>query len=358
MYESFYGLQTRPFQLSPDPRFFFGSKGHRRAFSYLRYGIKQGEGFVVVTGEVGTGKTMLAAALLHALKGQNVIARQLVFTQLEAEELLRMVAAIYGLPYEGLSKTGLLRGLEEYFRTCVQQGRRVLLVVDEVQNLPAPALEELRMLSNFQWKGRPLLQSFLLGQREFRDRMRSEGFEQMRQRVAAACHLEPLGPEETRAYILHRLQTAGWTGDPEFSEEIFPAVHAFTGGIPRRINNLCDRLLLYGYLEELHGLDAEALSTVSRELAEEANGAPGQSDADPCAADAEGSAGGAAERGATDRGTDSEQAEGNPEAVPTLHTAVGAGAGGAGKPDPEATTQDELALLRRLAKDWKRGHGP
>ncbi len=269
MYEAFYHLKHKPFQLSPDPRFFFHSKGHKRALSYLRYGIRQGEGFIIVTGDVGTGKTTLAGALFKALERENVVAAQVVTTQLHADDLLRMVAASFGLDYNRVSKAALLRNLEAFFRACMQEGKRVLLVVDEAQNLPRKAIEELRMLSNFQFGGRALLQSFLLGQREFRVTMRSEGFEQLRQRVIAAYHLKPLDEKETRGYIEHRLRTAGWRDDPKIENDVFAGIHRFSDGVPRRINTLCDRFLLYGCLEELHTLDSEALAAVAADIVEE-----------------------------------------------------------------------------------------
>jgi len=272
MYESFYKLRIKPFQLSPDPRFFYNSKGHKRALAYLRYGVKQGEGFIIITGNVGTGKTTLVSTLFKGLASENVVAAQVVTTQLQADDLLRMVSAAFGLAHQRLGKASLLTQLEQYFKACVEEGKRVLLVVDEAQNLPRRSLEELRMLSNFQRNGRALLQSFLLGQREFRMTMRSEGFEQLRQRVIAAYHLRPLGPEETRGYIEHRMLTAGWQGDPRFREDVYAGIHEFTGGVPRRINTLCDRLLLYGCLEELHTLDRTALEAVSHDIVEEQGG--------------------------------------------------------------------------------------
>ena len=272
MYESFYNLKTKPFRLSPDPRFFFSSRGHKRALSYLRYGIRQGEGFIIITGDVGTGKTMLVSALFQLLPKEHVIGAHLVTTQMQADDLLRMVASGYGLPYQGLEKATLLRNLEGYFRGCAQEGKRVLLVVDECQGLPHQAIEELRMLSNFQLRGRPLVQSFLLGQREFRTTMRSEGFEQLRQRVIAAYHLRPLDADETRRYVEHRLKLVGWAGDPSITDEVFAGVYEFSGGVPRRINTLCDRLLLYGYLEEIHQIDEVALNSVAQDIIEEQGG--------------------------------------------------------------------------------------
>ena len=272
MYESYYQLSGKPFQLTPDPRFFFNSRGHKRALAYLRYGIKQGEGFIIVTGDVGTGKSMLVSALFEGLARENIVGAQIVTTQMQADELLRMVAASYGLPFNRVGKASLLRNLEGYFRACVQEGKRVLLVVDEAQGLPRKAIEELRMLSNFSMNGRSLVQSFLLGQREFRTTMRSEGFEQLRQRVIAAYHLKPLDEEETRGYVEHRLNMVGWANDPKFHPETFTGIHQFTDGVPRRINTLADRLLLFAYLEELHEIGPDSLAEVARDIVEEQGG--------------------------------------------------------------------------------------
>ena len=266
MYESFYNLSTRPFQLSPDPRFFYGSPSHKRAMSYLRYGLTQGEGFIVITGDIGTGKTMLVNTLFDDLSQENVVAAQLVTTQLEAEDTLRMVAASFGLAHEGLDKATVLKNLETFMTSRMRQGKRVLLLVDEAQNLPPRSLEELRMLSNFQLGGRVLFQSFLLGQAEFRNTLQAKGLEQLRQRVIAAYHLEHLDLEQTRGYIEHRLTKAGWKGDPKFSDAAYTAIYKFTGGLPRKINTLCDRLLLYGLLEEIHEFDAANVNAVIQEL--------------------------------------------------------------------------------------------
>ena len=269
MYESFYKLTTRPFQLSPDPKFFYGSPSHKRAMSYLRYGLTQGEGFIVITGDIGTGKTMLVNTLFNDLSKENVVAAQLVTTQLEADDTLRMVAASFGLAHEGLDKATILKNLETFMTSRMRQGKRVLLLVDEAQNLPPRSLEELRMLSNFQLGGRVLFQSFLLGQVEFRNTIQAKGLEQLRQRVIAAYHLEALDEEQTRGYIEHRLRTAGWAGDPKFTDAAYADIYKYSGGIPRRINTLCDRLLLFGVLEEIHEFDADKVNTVVEELKKE-----------------------------------------------------------------------------------------
>jgi len=269
MYDEFYGLTGKPFQLTPDHRFFFDSQGHHRALAYLRYGLEQGEGFIVITGAIGTGKTILVRALFSELEGHNIMAAQLVTTQVEPEDMLRMVCASFGLAHEGMNKATLLHNLEVIARTRFAEGRRILLVVDEAQNLPDRSLEELRMLANFQVDGRSLFQSFLLGQEELRRTLQLPNMEQLRQRIIAAYHLEPLSREETSAYIAFRLKRVGWAGDPELAPEVFDLVHAETGGVPRRINTLCDRLLLFGCIEEKHRLAVEDVRVVAAELQQE-----------------------------------------------------------------------------------------
>ena len=268
MYEAFYHLQAKPFQLSADPRFFYSSKGHRRAMAYLVYGAHQGEGFIVITGEIGAGKTMLATTLAHNVASRNLVLAQVVSTNLEADDMVRMVAASFGLPQEN-SKSVLLNAVEQFLLACHRQGKRALLVVDEAQNLPARSVEELRMLSNFVSADKPLLQTFLLGQPEFRKTLQSPAMEQLRQRVIASCHLGPMDGAETEAYIVHRLQTVGWREDPSFSREAFAAIHQHTGGIPRKINILCDRLLLMGRLDEKHAITVNEVADVVNELQQE-----------------------------------------------------------------------------------------
>jgi len=268
MYETYYHFQARPFQLSPDPRFFFSSRGHRRAMAYLVYGVHQAEGFLVITGEIGAGKTMLARTLARQLEAQNVVLAQVVSTQLEADDMVRMVAAAFGIPQE-TSKAVLLKKLEQFLLGCQRQGKRALLIVDEAQNLPAGSVEELRMLSNFVYAEKPLLQSFMLGQPEFRRTLQSPQLEQLRQRVIASCHLGPMDAADTEAYIGHRLHTVGWKGDPSFSEDAYAAIHQHTGGIPRKINVLCDRLLLMGHLDEKHALTGKEVAEVIEELQQE-----------------------------------------------------------------------------------------
>jgi putative secretion ATPase (PEP-CTERM system associated) len=268
MYESYYHLKARPFQLSPDPAFLFSSWGHRRAMAYLTYGLHQGEGFIVITGDVGAGKTMLASTLARMISARAMVLAQVVSTNLEADDFVRMVAAAFGLPQDG-SKAVLLNRIEQFLVSRLKQGKRALLIVDEAQNLPPRSLEELRMLSNFVSGGKSLLQTFLLGQPEFRSTLQSTELDQLRQRVIATCHLGPMNEAETQSYVVHRLTVAGWRDDPSFSSDAFAGIYLHTGGIPRRINVLCDRLLLLGHLDEKHILSGREVAEVVNDLQQE-----------------------------------------------------------------------------------------
>ncbi|MEP6609185.1 MAG: XrtA/PEP-CTERM system-associated ATPase [Burkholderiaceae bacterium] len=269
MYEDFYRLTGKPFQLSPDPAFYFGSKGHNSAFSYLKYGVYQGEGFLVITGDIGTGKTTLVRALLNELHSGEVVAAQIVSTQLDADDLLRAVAAAFGISTRVDGKAHLISTIEAFLLTTFQSGKRALLIVDEAQNLGARSLEELRMLSNFQCGDHALMQSFLIGQPELRMLMRSPLMEQFRQRVIASYHLGPLDQPDTRAYVEHRLAHVGWTADPAFEADAFAEIHRATGGVPRRINTLVNRVLLAGYLGEKHVITRADIAAASAEIANE-----------------------------------------------------------------------------------------
>lgn len=270
MYEHFYKLHTSPFKLSPNPDFFFSSTGHKRALSYLRFGISRGEGFIIITGGVGVGKTTLAGALLSELKSEEIIAGHLVSTSVGHAGILGMVCNVFGLPYsEKTSKPMLLKLIHTFLRACHDSHRRVLLIVDEAQNLPVRTIEELRMLSNFMVDNSPLLQTFLLGQEEFRETVSGPNMEQLRQRVIASYHLEALAEQEVYDYIYHRLKHAGFMGYEIFTRDACHEIYRQTGGIPRKINVLCDRVLLFGSLEETSILDAGAVRAVVNDLATE-----------------------------------------------------------------------------------------
>ena len=269
MYEAFYGLSAKPFQLNPDPKFYYASKQHRRAKAYLEYGVSRNEGFIVITGEIGAGKTMVLRSLIEGLNGSNVVTGHLVTTQLGAEDTLRMVGAAFGFRVKDVPKSELLITLEAFLISQTSKGKRCLLVVDEAQNLSPRAVEELRMLSNFQFGNQALLQSFLVGQPEFREILQRPEMEQFRQRVAATCHIGPLDQDETRGYIEHRLKCAGSNGKPSFDPAAFEGIYKATQGIPRRINSVCDRLLLAGFLAGRTHLTAEDVAEVVLEFEQE-----------------------------------------------------------------------------------------
>jgi putative secretion ATPase (PEP-CTERM system associated) len=270
MYEAFYGLSCKPFQINPDPNFYYASKQHKRAKAYLEYGVQRNEGFIVITGEIGAGKTTVVRGLLESIDASKVVTANLVTTQLDAEDTLRMVASSFGVRAKDVSKSDLLMALEAFLVSQTTQGKRCLLIVDEAQNLTARAVEELRMLSNFQLGQQSLLQTFLVGQPEFRTILQSPSMQQLRQRVSATCHIGPLDLAETQGYIEHRLKCAGAVpGRPHFDAAAFERIFAATGGIPRRINLITDRLLLLGYLGNKDAFGLSEVTDVVSELNEE-----------------------------------------------------------------------------------------
>jgi type II secretory pathway predicted ATPase ExeA len=237
--------------------------------AYLVYGLHHAEGFIIITGDVGAGKTILVENLLSTIDRSSFVTAKIVTTQLTGDDLLHMVAAGFGIAKEGLAKGPLLQRISEFALAQHRNAKRALLIVDEAQNLSFEALEELRMLSNIFFDRTMALQSFLLGQPQFRATLGSPRLEQLRQRVTAAYHLGPLGEGESRAYVEHRLRRADWKDDPHFAEDCFPLIYQRTGGVPRQINTLCSRLLLFGFLEELHTLTADAVEKVANDLREE-----------------------------------------------------------------------------------------
>ncbi len=267
MFDDFYGLTGRPFQLTPDPNFYFESGTHRKALSYLSYGLAQSEGFIVITGEVGAGKSTLVAHLMQRIDRDAITVGQIVTSNLDGDELVHLVAQSFGLDIEGRDKASALGEIESFLHEEAREGRRCLLIVDESQNLSVEALEELRMLSNFQLGAHPLLQTLLLGQPEFRQVLAEhQDLEQLRQRVIAAHHLDPMEPGEVEPYIKHRLACVGWAGNPEFDQRVFTEMYEATGGIPRRINQVATRLMLLGAVEQRTRIDNAMLTAVLREM--------------------------------------------------------------------------------------------
>lgn len=268
MYSEHYGLTGNPFQLTPDHRFWFESETHKKAMAYLGYGLAQGEGFIVITGDIGAGKTTLVGHLMATIDTSRLTAVQIVSTQVEGDDMLRLVSQQLGLEVHGFQKAELIDRVERFLHSQAREGKRTLLIVDEAQNLSVSALEELRMLSNFQSAGRALLQIFLLGQPEFRDRVKkAPNLEQLRQRVIATHHLDAMQANEIEPYIVHRLSVAGWQGTPQFTADAYAALFQATDGVPRRLNTLMGRVLLFGAVEDLEMIDAAAIDAVLGDLA-------------------------------------------------------------------------------------------
>ena len=282
MFDDFYGLTGRPFQLTPDPSFYFESLTHRKALSYLGYGLAQGEGFVVITGEVGAGKSTLVAHLMSTIDPAQLTAAQVVTSKLDGEEIIHVVAQAFGLMIEGHDKAAALGEIESFLHDEARAGRRCLLIVDESQNLAIEALEELRMLSNFQLGSHPLLQTLLLGQPEFRETIIDHpSLEQLRQRVIASHHLDSMQPNEVQQYIEHRLKCVGWDGNPAFDQRVFSEIYDASAGIPRRINQIVNRLLLLGAVDQRTRIDGAMVKQVLDELADDGSLALAKKPASP-----------------------------------------------------------------------------
>ncbi len=266
MYELFYNLQAEPFRLSPDHRFCFNHRSYAKAKSYMQYAFHRAEGFVMITGRPGTGKTTLVNDLVDSLSPSDVSVAMLVSTQLDAHDLLRMVAYSFGLDGDLPHKAMIIQQLTRLLTNHYKEGRRALLIIDEAQDLSVSALEELRLLTNLQLNSQPLLQIFLLGQEELKDLVHGPNMEQVHQRLVAAYDLEALKENETKQYIKHRLDQVGWKGDPAISEAVYPIIYKFSHGIPRRINLFCSRLFLHGSVEEKHKLAVVDAKIVIHEL--------------------------------------------------------------------------------------------
>jgi general secretion pathway protein A len=265
MYTAFYGLREKPFALSPDPRFLYLAGSHREALAHLLYGIEQGEGFISVTGEVGTGKTTLCRTLLERLDGDTELAF-LFNPSRSALELLQSICAEFGLPAEGLTRRSLMSQLDAFLLEQKHAGRRVLLIIDEAQNLSENTLEQVRLLSNLETSRDKLIQILLLGQPELDRKLDSRGLRQLRQRISVRWKLEPLSAEETRAYVRHRLAVAA--GEPKdlFSDAALRDIHRRTRGVPRLVNQLCDRALLAGYAARAATIRPALVRAAAREI--------------------------------------------------------------------------------------------
>ncbi|MEJ2692803.1 MAG: AAA family ATPase, partial [Candidatus Thiodiazotropha sp.] len=262
-------LTANPFRMSADERFRYAHRAYNKAWSYLTYALEQAEGFVLITGKPGTGKTTLIRDILSKLDSKRVLPVKLVTNLLQGEELLRLAALEFGFPAQDFNKATLLTRIEEYALGLHRQGRRVVIIVDEAQNLSVNGLEELRLLSNLQAGNQPLFQVVLIGQEEIRSLIYGQGIENIQQRIVASCRLLPMQAEQVQGYIEHRLGIVGWDGDPDLDPAIYELLHRITHGVPREINLVAARLLLYGSLEQKHALNTADLLVVLNELDQE-----------------------------------------------------------------------------------------
>ncbi len=265
MYTAFYGLREKPFALSPDPRFLYLATPHREALAHPLYGIEQGEGFISITGEVGTGKTTLCRTLLEQLEDDVQLAF-LFNPSRSALELLQSICAEFGLPAEGLGRRSLTTQLNQFLLDQKRAGRRVLLIIDEAQTLTEDTLEQVRLLSNLETSREKLIQILLLGQPELDRKLDERGLRQLRQRISVRWRLDALGPQETRAYVRHRLAVAAGELRDLFTEAALRDVHRRTGGIPRLVNQLCDRALLAGYAARVTKIGPRIIRAAAREI--------------------------------------------------------------------------------------------
>ena len=254
MYQEFYGLRERPFVLTPDPQFLYLSESHQTAIESLLYGIRQKEGFMVVTGDIGTGKTTICRALLGKL--DNIVKTAVIFNSfLTEEELLESILLEFGFPSKGRTKKERIDALNNLLIHFLSHGMNAVLIIDEGQNLSIPVLEQIRMLSNLETEKEKLLQIILLGQSELNQKLRSDELKQLNQRIAIRHHLAPLSRAEMESYIYQRLMAAGAEGRIAFSKSAFNEIYKFSKGTPRLINLICNRALLGGFVEETFHID-------------------------------------------------------------------------------------------------------
>lgn len=266
MYESFYGLTQNPFNVTPNPEFIFLGKHHKEALAQLLYGVREKKGFIVITGEVGTGKTTLIHYLLEKMEGNNHTRTAFLFNpKLTVHDFLRYILQDLGVRVQGQTKGDHLHNLHRYLLNAYRKDERVVLIVDEAQGLNPELLEEIRLLSNLETSKSKLLQIVLVGQPELDKTLSRTEFRQLRQRINLRYHLAPFSEEETREYIEKRLRIAGCQV-PIFTDQAIREVYRRSGGIPRLINILCDNALLNGYALDQSRVDKKSIQEISSDL--------------------------------------------------------------------------------------------
>lgn len=265
MYLSFFGLKCKPFELVPDPEFLMLSSAHKRALLHLQYGISESAGFILVTGEVGTGKTTLIRKMMKGLKSDVRLAR-INNTRVTSEQLISMISEDFGIDIKGKSKIEMLSELTDFLIGQYARGGKSMLIIDEAQNLSPDLLEEIRLLSNLETDKAKLLQIILVGQPELLKVLARPELRQLRQRISVSCQVQPISRDETESYLLYRLEVAGNRQAVVFQEGAVDAIHAFSRGIPRLINIVCDFLMLSAFAEETKEITAEFVKEVIGEL--------------------------------------------------------------------------------------------
>lgn len=270
MYESFYGLARKPFELTPDVSFFYDSSAHRRALAVLSYAQQKAEGFTLLTGCSGTGKTLLLEHFLNTLDAQTpVLIGKVVCTRIDTDGILKLIAGAFGIQSKSSSRADLLLALEAAWVSAVAEGKKVFLLIDEAQSLTAEVLETLRQLTNLQIEAQPLIAIVLIGQPSLQERLQEHEQKLLHQRIIAVGHLDPMSAADTIAYVEHRLKLVGWRNDPALDESAFAAIFTLTSGVARAVNLLCDRLLLSAFLAEEHTITRVQIEALASEMRQE-----------------------------------------------------------------------------------------